>query len=196
MAAHPCAALVSVVYGLSFMDRHSIKSGIIHRLPDLMKRLGGLMNLLDYFVLQRLQVTGLHAELLRVAQSPSAQEAKVEFNLTPRLVNSDMAQALPAYQITARLSCSGGSDAESVPMFSASVAFETVYQQITGDPIDLAQFTRFHASLTRQLYPLLQHELRVLLVRLGLEKIHLPFDLATRVHATSGASVQFSGSVH
>lgn len=154
------------------------------------------MNLLDYFVLQHLQVTGLHAELVRVAQSPSAQEAKVEFNLTPRLVKNDAAQALPAYQITARLSCNGGSGVESVPMFTASVGYEVLYQQIIGDPIDLAQFTRFHASLTRQLYPLLQHELRVLLMRLGLEKIHLPFDLASRVHAASGASIQFSGSVH
>jgi hypothetical protein len=154
------------------------------------------MNLLDYFVLQHMQVTRLHAELIQVSPHPSSQEAKVELNLTPRLMKSDAVQALPVYQITARLSCRGGSDDQSTPMFTASVGFETVYQQVSGDPVDMAQFTRFHASLTRQLYPLLQHELRFLLIRLGLEKIHLPFDVAARVQESPGASIQVPGSVH
>jgi hypothetical protein len=62
--------------------------------------------------------------------------------------------------------------------------------------LDIAQFTSNHASLTRQLYPLLQHELRGLLNRLGLEQIHLPFDLPARVQAESEQAVQISGAVH
>jgi hypothetical protein len=43
---------------------------------------------------------------------------------------------------------------------------------------------------------LLQQELRGLLNRLGLEQIHLPYDLAARVKDLSGHSVQLSGSLH
>jgi hypothetical protein len=76
------------------------------------------------------------------------------------------------------------------------VGFEAIYQQIDGEPVDVAQFTASHASLTRQLYPLLQQELRMLLVRLGLEKIHLPFDLAARVNLPENQTVRISGSLH
>jgi hypothetical protein len=81
-------------------------------------------------------------------------------------------------------------------MFNAKVGSEAIYQQVEGDPVDVAEFTSNHASLTRQLYPLLQQELRILLVRLGLEQIHLPFDLAARIGQTEDQTVQVSGLVH
>jgi len=154
------------------------------------------MNLLDQFVLQHVQVSELHAELVKISKSSGTQEAKVELNLTPRLMQTDAGNHLPAYQISARLSCQGGSDEQSGPMFKARVGFEAIYQQISGEAIDISQFTSSHASLTRQLYPLLQNELRGLLSRLGLEQIHLPFDLPARVQDASGQTIQISGAVH
>jgi hypothetical protein len=154
------------------------------------------MNLLDQFVLQHVQVSELHAELGKAAKSSGKQEAKVELNLTPRLMQTDSGNHLPAYQVSARLSCQGGAEDEPGPLFKARVRFEAIYQQINGEALDIAQFTAHHATLTRQLYPLLQHELRGLLNRLGLEHIHLPFDLPARVHEGSGQSVQISGAVH
>jgi hypothetical protein len=62
--------------------------------------------------------------------------------------------------------------------------------------VDIAEFTANHASLTRQLYPLLQQELRVLMNRVGLEQIRLPFDLAAQVSSPGHATVQVSGAVH
>jgi hypothetical protein len=62
--------------------------------------------------------------------------------------------------------------------------------------VDIAEFTANHASLTRQLYPLLQQELRVLMNRVGLEQIRLPFDLAAQVGSPENATVQVSGAVH
>ena len=47
------------------------------------------MNLLDQFVLQHVQVSLLKAKLIHVSKEPGAQEAKVELNLTPRMVNTD-----------------------------------------------------------------------------------------------------------
>jgi hypothetical protein len=81
-------------------------------------------------------------------------------------------------------------------MFAARVGFEVIYQQVSGDPVDVSEFTSNHASLTRQLYPLLQQELRSLLVRLGLEQIQLPFDLAARISEHGDQTIQVSGSVH
>jgi hypothetical protein len=80
--------------------------------------------------------------------------------------------------------------------FKAQVGFEAVYRQVSGEPVDIAEFTANHASLTRQLYPLLQQELRVLMNRVGLEQIRLPYDLAAQVHSAGGETVQVSGAVH
>jgi hypothetical protein len=154
------------------------------------------VNLLDQFVLQHVQVSLLKAKLVRVSKEPGSQEAKVELNLTPRLLNTDSGEDLPAYQVSARLSCKGGSSDKSGPRFVAQVGFEAIYQQTEGDPIDVAEFTNHHASLTRQLYPLLQQELRMLLVRLGLEQIHLPFDLAARMDSADVETISVSGSLH
>ncbi len=154
------------------------------------------MNLLDYFVLHHIQVSELHAELIRASKEGGTQDAKVELNLTPRLLKTDAGGTLPAYQVSARLSCRGGSEIQPGPIFAAQVGFEALYQQTSGEPMDIAQFTTNHSSLTRQLYPLLQYELRGLLNRLGLEQIHLPYDIAARLQATAGQTVRVSGALH
>lgn len=154
------------------------------------------MNLLDFFVLQHVQVSLLRAELVHASKAAGTQEAKVELNLTPRLMKADSGDSLPAYQVSARLTCKGGSKKSSGPMFTAQLGIEAIYQQVEGNPVDLSEFTRNHASLTRQLYPLLQQELRTLLMRLGLEQIHLPFDLAAQVDQAQNQTIQVSGAVH
>jgi len=75
------------------------------------------------------------------------------------------------------LICIGGASEKSGPTFSAKVGLETVYQQTSGNPIDISEFTNHHSSLARQIYPLLAQELRGLLTRMGLTNIQLPFDL-------------------
>jgi hypothetical protein len=154
------------------------------------------MNLLESFVLQHLQPTLLRVEVLKVIKDSSTQEAKVELSLAPRMVKTDSGDELPAYQVTARLSCRSGAAGRDEPIFKAQVGFEAVYQQVSGEPVDIAEFTANHASLTRQLYPLLQQELRALMNRVGLEQIRLPFDLAAQVHSPESAMVQVSGAVH
>jgi hypothetical protein len=154
------------------------------------------VNLLNQFVLQHVQVSLLKAKLVHLSKEPGTQEAKVELSLTPRMLNTDSGDKLPAYQVSARLSCQGGSKDDPGPKFLARVGFEVIYQQIQGNPVDVAEFTANHASLTRQLYPLLQQELRMLLARLGLEQIHLPFDLAAKVKLPESQTVQVRGSLH
>ena len=135
------------------------------------------MNLLDYFILQHCQISLLRGELLRVSREGAMQDAKVEMNLTPRLMEMDSGDRLPSYQVSARLVCIGGTGDESGPAFKARVGIETVYQQTSGEPIDISHFTNHHGSLSRQIYPLLAQELRGLLTRMGLSNIQLPFDL-------------------
>lgn len=154
------------------------------------------MNLLKYFVLQHVQVSLLKGELQQAGSGTGKQEAKVELNLTPRQLNADSTDALPVYQVSAKLSCQGGGREGRGPKFLAQVAFEAIYQQVDGDPVDLSAFTANHPSLTRQLYPLLQQDMRTLLIRLGLEQVHLPFDIAAQVQNPENQTVQVSGSVH
>jgi len=135
------------------------------------------MNLLDHFILQHCQVSFLKGELLRVSREGAMQDAKVEMNLKPRLVEMDSGDKLPSYQVSARLTCLGGAVDNSGPAFSAELCLETVYQQTSGSPMDISEFTSHHATLARQIYPLLAQELRGLLTRMGLSNIQLPFDL-------------------
>ena len=59
-----------------------------------------------------------------------------------------------------------------------------------------AGFYQNAVRLAQACLPLLQQELRMLLVRLGLEQIHLPFDLAAKVNSPENETVQISGSLH
>ena len=154
------------------------------------------MNLLDQFCLQHVQLSLLKAKLINSAKEKGKREAKVELNLAPRLMQTDSGENLPSYQVSAKLICTGNPDETTGPRFVAQVGIEAVYQQISGEPLDLAKFTATHPSLTRQLYPLLQQELRMLLLRLGLEQVHLPFDLPARVEYEENQPVQVSGSLH
>jgi hypothetical protein len=154
------------------------------------------MNLLDNFTLQHYQVSLLQGELLRVSREGTMQEAKVEMNLTPRLMEMDSGDKLPSYQVSARLICIGGTGDESGPAFKAKIGIETVYQQSSGDPIDISQFTDHHASLTRQIYPLLAQELRGLLTRMGLTNIQLPFDLNPRSKKINVSQDEVRSRVH
>jgi hypothetical protein len=154
------------------------------------------VNLLDHFYLQHVRVTCLDAELTDAREGIGDREAKVELNLTPRPLKADSGDELPGYRVSARLSCRSGEDEGTAPKFAATVVVEAIYRQMDGDPVDVATFGASHASLTRQLYPLLQQELRGLMLRLGLERIHLPFDLPARVGQTGEAAVEVSGSVH
>lgn len=153
------------------------------------------MNLLDRFILQHVQVSLLEARLLTSAKGAGKREARVELKLAPRPMKTDSGDELPAYQVSAKLSCHGESD-EEAPKFVARVGIEAVYQQIDGEPLDVTEFSSHHASLTRQLFPLLQQELRMLLMRLGLEQVHLPFDLPAKVELQEDQTVRVSGAVH
>lgn len=153
------------------------------------------MNLLDHFMLQHLQLAALQGELLHSPTEPGTQEAKVELNLAPRLVKADSGAELPSYRVSARLTCESNANT-SKARFRAMVNVEAVYLQTDGEPIDLAEFMRNNASLTRQLYPLLQSEMRQLLLRLGLQHIQLPYDLPAHTQKISGQTIELSGSVH
>ncbi len=133
---------------------------------------------------------------MRASREPGMQEAKVELNLTPRVMEAEQDSLLPSYQVSAKLNCESASEDESGPAFKAVVGIDAVYQQISGDPMDITEFTNQHAVLARQLYPLLQQEMRVLLARMGLSQIQLPFDLAPRVQNVDGPSIEVSGSLH
>jgi len=154
------------------------------------------MNLLDHFILQHCQISLLHGELIRVAREGAMQEAKVEMKLTPRLMEMDSGEQLPSYQVSARLILVGGSGEGSKPSFKAKVGMEAVYQQTSGEPLDIAQFSTHHASLARQIYPLLAQELRGILTRMGLSNIQLPFDLNPGSQKITVTPEEISDRVH
>ena len=154
------------------------------------------MHVFDQFMLQHVQLTELKAELHKAVAGDGTHEARVELNLTPRPVQTDGDDALPVYQLTARLVCNGAAEGSGEPVFSASVGLEALYQQTGGTPVDLAEFSQQHTQLARQVYPLLQQHLRDLLMRIGLTRFSLPYDLSSEAGKDHGIGVHLPDNVH
>ncbi len=139
------------------------------------------MDLLKLFVLQQTQYSALHAELNRVPAEKGEREAKVEFQLVPRRLKNPPASPLPAYQVTATLNCRGMDGQGEDPAFTVRIVLEAVYFQVSGEAMPFKEFSSRHAEVTRQLYPLVQQQLRQLLSQMGLEQLKLPADMATNL---------------
>ena len=68
------------------------------------------------------------------------------------------------------------------PAYTVRIVREAVDSQVSGDPMPFEEFSGRHGEFTRQLYPLLQQQLRQLLSQLGLEQLKLPADMGTNVN--------------
>jgi hypothetical protein len=138
------------------------------------------MNLLDNFALSHTQITRLHADLTQTVPENQAFSAKVELKLTPRPAQTHGDPVLPVYQVGARLLCRGFKETDQAgdePMFTVELVLQALYRQFTGEPVGFEQFTANHTSLTRQLYPLIHHQLQPILKQFGLNQVRLPHDL-------------------
>jgi hypothetical protein len=136
-----------------------------------------MRNLLDQFALAHTQLTRLNADLKEIVGPDQAYRAKVELKLTPREMPPD--QGVAQYQVTARLSCTGvreSGDPDST-LFEVELIVQTVYRQFQGEVVSFEEFSSSHASLTRQLYPLMNHQLQPVFKQFGLDQVRLPFDL-------------------
>jgi hypothetical protein len=136
-----------------------------------------MLNLLDHFALAHTQVTRLNADLKEIVEPDQAFRAKVELKLTPRAMPPD--QGVNQFQVTARLTCRGAreSDAPETALFEVELVVQTVYRQFQGESVGFEDFSGSHASLTRQLYPLMHQQLQPVFKQFGLEQIKLPYDL-------------------
>lgn len=153
-----------------------------------------MKNLLDEFSLAHTQLTRLNADLSEIVNPEQTFSARVELKLTPREMASD--GELPQYQVTARLICRGNKEAENTdqPLFTIELVVQAVYRQFRGEPVDFQTFSENHGSLTRQLYPLIHHQLQPVLKQLGLDQVKLPYDLADG--SASGDDVPAQRQVH
>jgi len=138
-----------------------------------------MKNLLDHFALAHTQLTRLNADLTEIVTQGQNFNAKVELKLTPREMPAE--GDLTQYQVTARLLCRGNREAENPdkPLFTIELVLQAVYRQIHGEAVDFETFSRHHGSLTRQLYPLIHHQLQPVLKQFGLDQVKLPYDLAS-----------------
>lgn len=136
-----------------------------------------MLNLLDHFALAHTQITRLNADLKEIVAPDQAFRAKVELKLTPRDMPPD--QGVSQYQVTARLTCRGAreSDDPESALFEVELVLQVVYRQFRGESVSYEDFSSSHASLTRQLYPLMHHQLQPVFKQFGLEQVKLPYDL-------------------
>jgi hypothetical protein len=139
-----------------------------------------MLDLLDRFALTHTQVTRLHADLSEIVPADQKLSAKVELKLTPREIPGE--QEAGQYQVTARLVCRGQreSDTDDKPLFTIELVLQSVYRQFAGESMPFEEFSRHHASLTRQLYPLIHHQLQPVFKQFGLEQVRLPYDLVNQ----------------
>lgn len=136
-----------------------------------------MINLLERFALAHTQVTRLNADLSEIVPRDQAFSAKVELKLTPMEMHYE--GELPQYQVTARMICRGArEDNPEQPLFTVELVLQAVYSQFQGDPVGFEAFKDNHSSLTRQLYPLIHHQLQPVFKQFGLDQVKLPYDLA------------------
>lgn len=138
-----------------------------------------MINLLDRFSLSHTQVTRLNADLREIVPADEPFSAKVELNLTPLEMQYD--GELPQYQVTARMVCRGSREADQAadqPLFTIEFVLQAVYEQFQGEPVGYETFKENHGTLTRQLYPLIHHQLQPVFKQFGLDQVKLPYDLA------------------
>jgi len=147
-----------------------------------------MINLLDRFALAHTQVTRLNVDLTEIVPADQRFSAKVELKLTPREIAHEA--DLPQYQVTARLLCRGHREAESAdqPLFTVELVLQAVYRQFQGDAVDFETFKANHGSLTRQLYPLIHHQLQPVFKQFALDQVKLPYDLAASGAAEQGGA--------
>jgi len=139
-----------------------------------------MINLLDRFALAHTQVTRLQADLGEIVPTDQKISAKVELKLTPRKIPVE--QDTIQYQVTARLICRGHREPEpdEKPLFTIDLVLQAVYRQFDGESMPFEEFSQHHASLTRQLYPLIHHQLQPVFKQFGLEQVRLPYDLVNQ----------------
>lgn len=139
-----------------------------------------MINLLERFALAHTQVTRLNADLVEIVPPEQKFSAKVELKLTPREMPAD--KGVHQFQVTARMLCRGSreSDEQTRPLFTIELVMQTVYRQFAGEPLDFETFSRSHGSLTRQLYPLMHHQLQPVFKQFGLDQVRLPYDLVNQ----------------
>ncbi len=136
-----------------------------------------MINLLERFALAHTQVTRLNADLVEIVSQDQKFSAKVELKLTPREMPTD--QGVHQFQVTARMLCRGSREADTSdkPLFTIELVMQAVYRQFTGEPLSFEVFSQNHGSLTRQLYPLMHHQLQPVFKQFGLDQVRLPYDL-------------------
>ncbi len=139
-----------------------------------------MFNLLERFALGHTQVTRLTADLKEIVPQDQKFSAKVELKLTPRKMPPD--QDVTQYQVTARMVCRGSreSDAADKPLFTVELVLQAVYRQFQGASVSFEEFSSNHGSLTRQLYPLIHHQLQPVFKQFGLDHVRLPYDLVNQ----------------
>lgn len=136
-----------------------------------------MINLLERFALAHTQVTRLNADLSEIVPPNQAFSAKVELKLTPLEMKYE--SNLPQYQVTARMICRGSrDDSPDQPLFKIELVVQAIYAQFQGEPVGFETFKANHGSLTRQLYPLIHHQLQPVFKQFGLDQVKLPYDLA------------------
>lgn len=136
-----------------------------------------MINLLERFALAHTQVTRLNADLSEIVPPNQAFSAKVELKLTPLEMQHE--GELPQYQVTARMVCRGSRDDNPDQLlFTIELVLQAIYAQFQGEPVGFEAFKANHGTLTRQLYPLIHHQLQPVFKQFGLDQVKLPYDLA------------------
>ena len=136
-------------------------------------------SLLSYYTLSAIETLKLSVEVIRHLPAEQPCQARIELKFTPQMPNDparEQGQLLQVRLFVVGLPQSGREDER---FFTLDIIINAHYRPQGTDPgFDI--FNRAHASLTRQLLPLLQRRAIALLMEVGLHQIHLPMDL---VHA-------------
>ncbi len=153
------------------------------------------MNLLEQLVLSSLQWLCVHGELKSAPLGDRTIQAKVELKLRPEVhVQSEAGRHYP---LMARAEVVGTCEGETdrIEVFSLELTLRATYRFQQGEPISDEAFSEHHASLARQIYPLMHMRLNQLLLELGIPHVTLPPDLAHPNHSGLAGTMPAEGQL-
>ncbi len=143
-----------------------------------------MMSLLDVYSLVNIELIKVGAERYRAMPPSEHCQARIELKLSPQTPVADSVMQIGQI-MNARLGVLGlpPNGREEEKLFTLEVVMNATYRPLLdqyGQPVgdvSFEAFNRFHTSLTRQLFPLLERRAHQLLLELGLSHIRLPMDL-------------------
>lgn len=138
-------------------------------------------DILDYVLLHKTRLIKLEANLKKAVGPDTPIQAQVELGFSPQIGEEQQA----GYFLLAQLKLKATTNQQDKDeLLNCRCQIEAEYRLLPDKSLTREDFAESHATLARQLYPLIQSRLMPILKDMGFDKLVLPADVITKRMST------------